>query len=193
MVESSEMRMVKLNVNDGTPQGFIVEIPLCYLLNEKMANKVPEDHDAFYFFNPSLTREIMDKMIQYLQYFHQYPMDMKKDFDKPLRSILDVYLAKKPEFAFYQQFIDDIWQHDISMGDSMIRTIMELINYMDPLIINDSVSEGSSERSHLFTLMQLLCMKYASEIKIKSREEVRRMFIADAIPSTPSAGAGGSA
>lgn len=192
MIES-EMRMVKLNVNDGTPQAFIVEIPLCYLLNHDMAKRVPEDHDAFYFFNPSLTREIMDKMIDYLQYFHQHPMDMKKDFDKPLRATLDVYLAKKPEFAFYQDLINEIWRIEISEGDRMIRHIMELINYMDPLLIQDSVSEGSPERSHLYTLMQLCCMKYASEIKSKSREEVRRMFMPTETASAPSAGAGGSA
>lgn len=192
MVESV-MRMVKLNVNDGTDQAFVVEIPLCYLLNDEMAKRVPEDHDAFYFFNPSLTREIMDKMIDYLQYFHQHPLDMKKDFDKPLRATLDVYLAKKPEFAFYQDLINEIWRIEISEGDRMIRHIMELINYMDPLLIQDSVSEGAPERSHLFTLMQLCCMKYASEIKSKSREEVRRMFMPTAVPSAPSAGAGGSA
>jgi hypothetical protein len=189
-VLATEMRMVKLFVNDGTADGFSVEIPLHYLLNEDMGRRVPEDHDGFYFFNPTLTREIMDKMIEYLHYFHEHPMDMKNDFDKPLRATLDVYLAKKPQFAFYQQFINEIWSDEISEGDRMIRHIMELINYMDPLLIQDSVSEGPTERSHLFTLMQLCCMKYASEIKSKSRDEVRRMFMPNAAPS---AGAGGSA
>lgn len=193
MVDSEEMRMVKLNVNDGTPQAFVLEIPLCYLLNEEMAKRVPEDHDGFYFFHHSLTREIMDKIIEYLHYFNQYPMDMKSDFDKPLRSTLDFYLAKKPQLAFYQQFIDEIWQNEILEGDRMIGHIMQLINYMDPLLIQDSVSKGAPERSHLYTLMQLCCMKYASEIKSKTREEVRKMFIPTAVPSTPSAGAGGSA
>jgi hypothetical protein len=191
-VLATEMRMVKLFVNDGSSEAFVIEIPLCYLLNEAMAKRVPEDHEGFYFFNPSLTREIMYKMMDYLRYFNQHPMDMNKDFEKPLRATLDVYLAKKPQFAFYQQFVDEIWQNEISKDDRMIRHIMELINYMDPLLIQDSVSEGALERSHLFTLMQLCCMKYASEIKSKSRDEVRKMFIPTAVPSTPSAGAGGT-
>ncbi len=188
-------RMIKLIVNEGSEDAFVMEIPLHFLLNEDMAKRVPEDHDGFYFFHADLKREYLEKMIDYLRYFSEHPMDMKSDFDKPLRYTLDVYLTRKPEFGFYQTFIQEIWDFEISEGDRMIRHIMELINYMDPLLIQDSVTgDGSDIRSKLFTLLQLCCMKYASEIKGKSKEEVRKMFVLPKVETpAPSAGAGGTA
>ncbi len=188
-------RMIKLFVNDGTEDGYHIEVPLHFLLNEEMAQKVPEDNEGFYFFHSDLKREYLEKMIEYLRYFHEHPMDMKNDFDKPLRFALNEYLGRKPEFAFYQTFIQEIWDFEIGEGDRMIRHIMELINYMDPLLIQDSVTgDGSNIRSQLYTLLQLCCMKYASEIKGKSKEEVRRMFVLPKVETpTPSAGAGGTA
>jgi hypothetical protein len=129
-----------------------------------------EEEDKYHFYIPSgtITKDIFEKILNFLRYYHENPIDTHKDIDRPLRFLLEEYLGKKPEYQFYQDFLQEIWDtpHPEREGGKYIELILEAVFYLDIKPIYD-----------------LCCAKYASEMKSKSYEEIRSLLIKNTNPT----------
>ena len=143
-----------------------------------------DEEDTYHFRIPlgSITKDLFEKILEFLRYYHEHPIDTKTEIERPLRHLLEEYLEKKAEYKFYQDFMQEIWDtpNPEREGGKYIELVLKAVHYMD-----------------ITPLYDLCCAKYASEMKSKSREEILSLMkentpSSGAISSGAGAGAGSS-
>lgn len=157
----------------------VFEVPLDILMGPLLTPCSEESDLDFRIPLPLVSKDVFEKILEFLQYYHENPINIEKDIDRPLRYTLNQYMAKKAEYGFYVHYLQEIWDrpNPDREGGKYIECIVKATHYLD-----------------IKPLYELCCIKYADEMKNKSRDEIRSLLVEKTVSSeTVGTGAGAGA